>query len=438
MDRSDATRAAPHKTTSFLTLPPDIHHLLISCYLDEYTILSLRHVNHYFYSFQLPSSLSPPRSYAACVAFHLMWENELLARHGSACEEAAEQSRPLEPAATHRETLLKKERQDKRPGQHSYWRLPATSNQMARSAQPLYLPCYECTLWLPISSFAHSQRTAKRALAHPQACKRYCIACGIKYSLRPRGLAIKVAGLQPGVVQGAKQLAKAPARGFDTTSTSSLAKPFLLPPLYSQDRTSKQTLICSKCKRSFRSLWYCCVGCFNVIAHNAAQLSHTNPPVDSKSSHLSLWTWRVRDGLWKWRIKYRTRQQACATFWDKKLGYLPLLLQQGHLGPTTSQDSRNYTTGLERADVVDEDDNEDRRQSEVMIGREARCADCWRPPAFPVDMDVEGLKRDTSSALQSFGMREIPPSHFCLRCVTAADARAPRSRLKESRDAWAV
>ena len=81
----DALRLSPQKAPSFSHLPPDVHYVLLSFYLDDYTILSLRHVDHYFYSFQLSPSVYSRRSYATCVAFHRMWEDELLARHGSAC-----------------------------------------------------------------------------------------------------------------------------------------------------------------------------------------------------------------------------------------------------------------------------------------------------------------------------------------------------------------
>jgi hypothetical protein len=82
---TDIRIPSPPNHFSFLGLPPDLRCLLVSSYLDKYAILSLRHVNQYFYTLQLPLSVSPPRLYATCVAFHRMWENEALARHKSAC-----------------------------------------------------------------------------------------------------------------------------------------------------------------------------------------------------------------------------------------------------------------------------------------------------------------------------------------------------------------
>ena len=272
------------RASCFLDLPPDIHHLILSYYLDEYTLLSIRHVNHYFYSFELPL-----RSYAICVAFHRMWEDELLARHASACKAFAQPSffehtgDPFQPSPT---TM----RPSNLPSENGSQHLLATSKDIIR---PLYLPCYECTLWLLVLCLAHGQRTGKRSLARSQACKRFCITCGIKYTLWPPGLAIKVSGLQPAVI---KKPEIVPAFGDTINSITPFSSSFLLQ-LNSQRRNKTQTLSCSRCGGSFRSLWYCCAGCFNVISKFAAQIEHTNIPFNPADYDYFLLTCRIRDGV---------------------------------------------------------------------------------------------------------------------------------------------
>jgi hypothetical protein len=424
MMHPDTLRPSSPRTSSFLSLPPDIHHLIISSYLDEYTLLSIRHVNHYFYSFELPLSVSPPRSYATCVAFHRMWEDELLARHGSTCKAFAQPGSfehtgdPSQPSPT---TIMP----SNLPSGDRHQCPQAISKDIICPKRPLYLPCYECTLWLPVSCFAHSQRTAKRSLAHSQACKRFCITCGIKYALRPPGLAIKVSGLQPAAIKKPEIVP-----GFDGTinSTTPSSSSFLLQP-NSQRRNKTQTLSCSRCGRSFRSLWYCCVGCFNVISTTAAQIEQTNIPFDLANYLQFLSTYTIRDGV---------RARASGDFWDQELGYSSFLFRRGLAHPM-SQESKN-AKGADKASAAGSSDAHG-LGSEQMIGMEARCAACWRPPAFPAARDVKpacGPMRETYAntlfVLQSFGMRQIQRSHFCLRCLTVADARLPKSRLRESQD----
>ena len=108
-----------------------------------------------------------------------------------------------------------------------------------------------------------------------------------------------------------------------------------------------------------------------------------------------------------------------------------------------SQGSKN-TKGADKASAADSS-NAYGLGSEQMLGMEARCADCWRPPAFPAARDVNpggGPIRETYAnaplILQSFGMRQIQCSNLCLRCLTAANAILPKSRLRESRRERAV
>lgn len=428
MMHPDSLRPSSPRTSSFLDLPPDLHYLIISSYLDEYTLLSIRHVNHYFYSFELPLSVSPPRSYATCVAFHRMWEDELLARHGSTCKAFAQPGSfehtgdPFQPSPT---TM----RPSNLPSEDGYQHLLAISKDIIRPKRPLYLPCYECTLWLPVSCFSHKQRTAKRSLAHSQACKRFCITCGIKYTLWPPGLAIKVSGLQPTVI---KKPEIVPAFDGTINSTTPSSSSFLLQ-LNSQRRNKTQTPLCPRCGGSFRSLWYCCVGCFNVVSKLAAQIEHINRQFNPADYDYFPLTCGIRDGV---------RTRASGDFWDQELGYSSFLLRRGLAHPM-SQGSKN-AKGADKASAADSN-NAYRLGSEQMIGMEARCADCWRLPAFPAARDVNpggGPVRETYAnappTLQSFGMRQILSSNFCQRCLTAANAILPKSRLRESQRERAV
>jgi hypothetical protein len=141
-------------------------------------------------------------------------------------------------------------------------------------------------------------------------------------------------------------------------------------------------------------------------------------------------------------IRKSVRRRASGDFWDQELGYAPFLLRRGLAHPM-SQGSKN-AKGADKASAADSN-NAYGLGSEQMIGMEARCADCWRPPAFPAARDVDqgcGPIRETYAnvppTLQSFGMRQILCSNFCLRCLTAANVILPKSRLRESQRQRAV
>jgi hypothetical protein len=102
-----------------------------------------------------------------------------------------------------------------------------------------------------------------------------------------------------------------------------------------------------------------------------------------------------------------------------------------------SQGCKN-AKGADKASAVG-NSNAYRLGSEQMIGMEARCADCWQPPAFPAARDVKparGPMRETYAnellTLQNFGMRQIQHSHFCLRRLIAADARLPKDAYERA------
>jgi hypothetical protein len=76
-------------------------------------------------------------------------------------------------------------------------------------------------------------------------------------------------------------------------------------------------------------------------------------------------------------------------------------------------------------------------KSEYMIGREVRCADCWRPPAFPAVRDLQSAQRSTREAyankllaLECFGMQQIPCTHLCQHCRQVGNARPLQGRLR--------
>jgi hypothetical protein len=342
-----------------------------------------------------------------------MWEDEIRARIATA-----------DVAAAKREPLLNPEGQ-------SYCPLTKSTN-IYRPARLLYLPCYECTLWLPLSSFSHSHQAGKRSLAYPRAHTRFCISCGIKYALWPPGLAIKVSGLRSPIVPGPEEPVTAQTLDGNITSITSSANTLSLPP-NSQSRANTQKIICSKCGGSFRSIWYCCIGCFNVIADTVAKIAPTDRPFNLLEWIPYMSLHRVREGV---------RLRASADFWDGKLGYLPFLLQLGLTHPMDQE--RKYVQGMDQASAIDSNTIH-RLEREQLIGMEARCADCWRPPTFPTTRDLKpdrGPRRERYAnavfVMQIFGMQQIQRSHFCQRCMAAVDARPRRSWLRESRGEIAI
>ena len=227
--------------------------------------------------------------------------------------------------------------------------------------------------------------------------------------MRPPRLATKVSRPQQPVGRPeAQRLAVTSTADSDITPTfSSKDSPPRMPK--SDRRDKKQIFFCAKCGGSFRSLWYCCIGCFSVLADTVTRNGKKYP-----RSNL------VGCGLWGWasEVRYGVKQRACGGFWDEKLGYLPILTRQG-LAVTGGERSSNLTeNGTDRASSVD-DRKLDQLEREQTIDMEARCAECWRTPTYPAASKVQAARGPgqrgepydddyATCVMQCFDLQRIP------------------------------
>lgn len=128
---------------SFLSLPSDIHHLILTEYLPYDSIVALRSTSHHFHSLISPATLKRLRQNVISNLF------------------ASERA------------LLEK------------W-LPQPFGRY--SGRPTsHLTCYSCLQVLPTTSFFLDQVSRSRGLGRRRATERWCKACGIKYGKIPHG-----------------------------------------------------------------------------------------------------------------------------------------------------------------------------------------------------------------------------------------------------------
>jgi hypothetical protein len=367
-----------------LDLPSDIHLLIIVSYLDDTSILALRHVNHYFHDLELPSQHRPARSYETCVAFHRMWEAELRARHLSAGE-----SHPLRP--------------------------------FIRPVLPHFLPCYECLKWLPGSAFAHSQKTAKRRLAERDAHKRFCIACGIRHGFWPSRYFVHCSEQDDWSVEvsGVPAYKQSGGEGSEAgmQSPSALGLP--------QRRRRKRMQRCQKCGDDFIHLWYGCLGCYNVYAADwnhdfDVDLVDQDMEAEDQRNH------RVGSRL----VFRRTRDAKMEEIGRANRENYLAIVENGPaaMGDASSSLQSAFHHTLSQSHGID-----------ALVGREYRCADCWS--AGPnMDKLAEDPHRKcsinfTNASMSHKSTQDPSWLDHCWRCRQRFSSwfKVPRSRLRQSR-----